>query len=153
MHRAKELDDLNLRILEELQKNARITVAELSKRIFLSAPAVAERISKLEEAGYIKGYRTVIDYNKLGLTVPVFINFKSISISHTYMVKMVNQMPEVMEWYTITGNNCMIMKVIVSSTTELERILEGLSKYGETSTSIILSGNPEARVIKKNEQA
>ena len=149
MSKIKELDDANWRILEELQKNARITVAELSKRIFLSAPAVAERIAKLEEAGYIKGYRTIIDYNKLGLTVPVFINFKSISITHADMVKMVNQKPEVMEWYTITGNKCMILKVIVSSTEELEKILESLSRYGETTTSIILSGNPVARVVKK----
>jgi Lrp/AsnC family leucine-responsive transcriptional regulator len=146
----KDLDDANWRILENLQKNARMTVSELSRRVFLSAPAVAERITKLEEAGYIKGYRTVIDYNKLGMAVPVFVNFKSSSIAHADMVKMVNDMPEVVEWYTVTGNNCMIMKVIVPSTNELDKVLQELSNYGETSTSIILSGNPEPRVVKKN---
>jgi Lrp/AsnC family leucine-responsive transcriptional regulator len=124
-------------------------VAELSKKVFLSAPAVAERISKLEEGGYIKGYRTIIDYNKLGLTVPVFVHFRSTSIVHADMVNLVNQIPEVMEWYTVTGDNCMIMKVVVSSTGELEKILEQLSKHGETNTSIILSGNTEPRVLKR----
>lgn len=152
MNKYKELDDANWRILEALQENARITVSEISRRIFLSAPAVAERISKLEEAGYIKGYRTVIDYNKLGLTIPVFVNFKSTSVAHADMVKKVNEMPEVTEWYTITGNNCMIMKVVVSSTEELDKVLQELSAYGETTTSIILSGNPEPRIIRKNDQ-
>ena len=152
MNKYKELDDANWRILEALQKNARITVSELSRRVFLSAQAVAERISKLEEAGYIKGYRTIIDYNKLGLTVPVFINFKSTAVTHADMVKKVNEMPEVMEWYTITGNNCMIMKVVVSSTEELDKVLQELSSYGETTTSIILSGKPEPGVVKRNGQ-
>jgi len=152
VNKCKELDDANWRILEALQKNARITVSELSRRVFLSAPAVAERISKLEEAGYIKGYRTIIDYNKLGLTVPVFVNFKSTSVTHADMVKKVNEMQEVMEWYTITGNNCMIMKVVVSSTEELDKILQELSNFGETTTSIILSGNPEPRIVKRNGQ-
>lgn len=152
MNKFKELDDANWRILEALQKNARITVSELSRRVFLSAPAVADRISKLEEAGYIKGYRTVIDYNKLGLTVPVFVSFRSTAVTHADMVKKVNEMPAVMEWYTITGNNCMIMKVVVSSTEELDKVLQELSNYGETTTSIILSGNPEPRVVKRGGQ-
>jgi Lrp/AsnC family leucine-responsive transcriptional regulator len=68
------------------------------------------------------------------------------------MVKKVNEMQEVMEWYTITGNNCMIMKVVVPSTEELDKVLRELSNYGETTTSIILSGNPEPRIVKRNGQ-
>jgi Lrp/AsnC family transcriptional regulator, leucine-responsive regulatory protein len=144
----KALDNLNWKILQELQKNARVTIVELGKRINLSAPAVAERIKKLEEEGYIKGYQTVIDYDKIGLTVPVFINFKAISIKHANMIKMVESMPEVIEWFAITGNYCLLLKVVVNSTKELEMVIEKLSKYGETSTSIILSSSALPKIIQ-----
>ncbi len=143
----KTLDDFNWQIIRELQMNARITIVELGKRIGLSAPAVAERIRKLENDGYIKGYRTVVDYDKLGLTVPVFINFKATKISHSQMLKMADEMPEVMEWYGVTGTHCSILKVIVASTKELEKVIEKLQEFGETSTSIILSGNTVSKVI------
>jgi len=143
----KSIDDFNWRIIEELQKDARITNVEIGKRIGLSAPAVAERIRKLEEDGYIMGYRTVVNYDKLGLSVPVFISYKATKISHAEMLKMVDKMPEVMEWYGITGSHCAMLKVIVASTKELETIIEKLQQYGETSTSIILSTNTSAKIV------
>ena len=66
----KFLDEYNWKILEELQRNARITAVELGKRINLSAPAVSERIRKLEDEGYIKGYRTLVDYDKIAHFIP-----------------------------------------------------------------------------------
>jgi Lrp/AsnC family leucine-responsive transcriptional regulator len=146
-HANNILDSFNWKILEELQKNARITAVELGKRINLSAPAVAERIRKLEEEGYIKGYRTVVDYDKLGLSVPVFISFKGTKISHSEMLKMVDAMPEVVEWYGITGSHCTMLKVVVTTTKELESVIEKLQEFGETSTSIILSSNPAPKVV------
>jgi Lrp/AsnC family leucine-responsive transcriptional regulator len=148
----KVLDDFNWKIIEELQMNARITVVEVGKRIGLSAPAVAERIRRLEEEGYIKGYRTVVDYDKLGLTVPVFINFKATRITHGEMLKMADQMPEVLEWYGITGIYCSILKVIVASTKELEILIEKLQEFGETSTSIILSSSSKPKVVARRSQ-
>lgn len=65
------------------------------------------------------------------------------------MIKMVDKMPEVMEWYGITGTHCSILKVIVASTKELELIIEKLQEFGETSTSIILSSNAEPKIVKK----
>ena len=145
----KGLDDINWKIIQELQMNARITIVEIGKRIGLSAPAVAERIKKLEDEGYIKGYRTVVDYDKLGLSVPVFINYKATKISHGDMIKMVDKMPEVIEWYGITGAHCSVLKVIVASTKELESVIETLQEYGETSTSIILSSNVKPKIIRR----
>lgn len=145
----KGLDDFNWKIIQELQMNARITIVEIGKRIGLSAPAVAERIKRLEEEGYIKGYRTVVDYDKLGLSVPVFINYKATKISHGEMIKMVDKMPEVVEWYGVTGTHCAMLKVIVASTKELEVVIERLQEFGETNTSIILSGNSTPKVVGK----
>jgi Lrp/AsnC family leucine-responsive transcriptional regulator len=148
-HGNKGLDDFNWKIIEELQANARITNVEMGKRIGLSAPAVSERIKKLEEEGYIKGYRTIVDYDKLGLSVPVFISFKATKISHAEMLKMVDQMPEIIEWYGITGTHCSMLKIIVASTKELEAIIEKLQEFGETSTSIILSSNAAPKVLRQ----
>jgi len=147
MQTYKSLDDYNWKILTELQMNARITTVELGKRINLSAPAVAERIRKLEEEGYIKGYRTIVDYDKLGLSVPVFINFKATKITHSEMIVFVEQMPEVLEWHSITGSHCSMLKVVVTTTKELETVIEKLQEYGETSTSIILSSNTVPKVV------
>ena len=143
------LDDYNWRILEELQRNARITTVEIGKRINLSAPAVSERIRKLEEEGYIRGYRTVVDFDKLGLSVPVFIQFKGTRISHGEMLKLVDTMPEVVEWYGVTGTHCSLLKIVVPTTKKLEEVIERLQEYGETSTSVILSGNPEPKIITR----
>ncbi len=146
----KGMDEFNWKIIQELQMNARITIVEIGKRIGLSAPAVAERIKKLEEEGYIKGYRTVIDYDKLGLSVCLYLyNYKATKISHGDMIKMVDKMPEVMEWYGITGAHCSMLKVIVASTKELETIIEKLQEFGETSTSIILSSNSAPKIVRK----
>ena len=141
------LDDFHWKIIQELQKDARITNVEIGKRIGLSSPAVAERVKKLEEEGYIKGYRTVVDYDKLGLSVRVFIHYKATKITHAEMIKIVDKMPEVIEWHAITGSHCSMLKVVVASTKELESLIEKLQEFGETSTSIILSSNTTPKII------
>src|SRR5690349_6888357 len=78
----KAIDDLNWGILEELQKNARLSTTEIGRRVGLSAPAVADRIEKMEEAGIIQGYFTQIDLDKLDLTIRAFILFKNNSLKH-----------------------------------------------------------------------
>ncbi|MFL5740196.1 MAG: Lrp/AsnC family transcriptional regulator [Flavisolibacter sp.] len=147
----KCLDQLDWNILEVLQLNARIPIVEIGRKIGLSAPAVAERIRKLEEEGIIKGYNAIVDYDKLGLTVPVFVQFKGTKIKHEEMLKMVDKMNEVVEWYGTTGDHCSLLKVIVASTRQLEKIIERLQQFGETNTSIILSSNsfPRAGFYKE----
>ena len=133
------MDKINMRILETLNINARITAVEIGKRVGLSAPAVAERIRKMEIEGIISGYKTIINYDKIGMSVPVFVHFKAKSVSHAAMLRLFATMPQVKEWYAITGDNCAMLKIIVDSTQALETILERLGEFGQTSTSIILS--------------
>lgn len=147
---AKELDALYLKILAELQQNARMPIVEIGKRVGLSAPAVAERIKRLEDEGYIKGYQTVIDYDKLGLTIPVFINFKATApVNHKEMAQIFDALPEIAEWYSVTGPHCAVLKVLVASMKELDSFLEYLQSYGETSTSVILSTNSKTTPIDR----
>lgn len=143
----KTLDQLDQRILQELQQHARITNAEIGRRVGLSAPAVGERIQKLEQSGVIAGYRTVIDAEKIGLSIQAFISFRSMTLKHHDMLKLIDTIPEISEWYTITGNHCLLVKVTVATSRQLESIIELLGQYGDTTTSLILSGRANAKPI------
>jgi Lrp/AsnC family transcriptional regulator, leucine-responsive regulatory protein len=146
-NKTKSLDNLDKRILKELQLNARISVSEIGRRVGLSTPAVTERISKLEQENFIHGYQTKVNYCKLGFPIKVFIHFRSISLKHADIMKMIDAIPEVVEWHTITGDSCALLKVVVATTEELERVIEHLNKFGDTKTSIILSSNVEPKII------
>jgi Lrp/AsnC family transcriptional regulator, leucine-responsive regulatory protein len=145
----KEIDNLDHKILAELQKNARIANAEIGRRVGLSAPAVGERISKLEKYGYIDGYRTLLNMERIGYSIQAFISFKSEGMKHKEMLKMVELIPEVAEWYAITGTYCMIVKVIVATSRQLEAVIAKLGQHGETSTSLILSESSSSKSIIK----
>jgi Lrp/AsnC family transcriptional regulator, leucine-responsive regulatory protein len=150
MHKSlnnKVLDDLNWHILEELQKNGRLPAVEIGRRVGLSAPAVADRIQKLEELGYIRGYRTVLDLDKLDLTIRAFIMYKPVSFKHAELIRFVESIPEVIEWFTITGNYAILLKVATSSSSRLAALIEQLEDTGETNTSLILDQNAEQKTI------
>jgi Lrp/AsnC family leucine-responsive transcriptional regulator len=115
----------------------------------LSAPAVAERIQKMEKQGFIKGYRTIVDFDKVGLSMKAIITFKSTTLKHSESIKMIDAMPEVVEWQAITGNYCMMLKVAVETSKELESFIERLAEFGETTTSLILSESNGSRVLNK----
>jgi Lrp/AsnC family leucine-responsive transcriptional regulator len=146
----KVLDDLNWSILEELQQNSRLTAAEIGRRVGLSAPAVADRIQRLEEKGIIKGYQTNIDFDKLGLTIRAFILFRPAVVAHKEMIKMIGAIPEVLEWHTITGHYAVLIKIAAFSSEQLAGIIERLEDFGETNTSMILSRNPAPKIIRKD---
>jgi Lrp/AsnC family transcriptional regulator, leucine-responsive regulatory protein len=147
-NKTKSLDNLDKRILKELQINARISVSEIGRRVGLSTPAVTERIAKLEQEDFIQGYQTKINYDKLSLAIKVFVHFKSSSLKHVEVLKMIDVIPQVVEWHSITGDNCALLKVVVASTQELEKVLERLGQFGETNTSIILSSNMKPKIVQ-----
>lgn len=144
----KVLDDLSRSILKELCQDARISTTEIGRRVGLSAPAVAERIQKLEKQGFIKGYSTIVDFDKVGLSIKAIITYKSTTLKHSESIKLIDAMPEVVEWYAITGNYCMILKVAVETSKDLEAFIERLAEYGETSTSLILSESKGSKVLR-----
>jgi len=143
----KVLDELNRHILEELQKDARLSTVEIGRRIGLSAPAVADRIQKLEDLGFIRGYNTILDMDKLGLTIRAFINFRTTQLKHGEMIKLVASIPEIIEWYTVTGNYSIVLKIATSSSQRLADLIEQLEEYGETNTSLILAKDPGSKNI------
>ncbi|MBC7873205.1 MAG: Lrp/AsnC family transcriptional regulator, partial [Ferruginibacter sp.] len=134
---------------KELCNNARISNTEIGRRVGLSSPAVADRIQKMEEHGIITGSSIAIDFDHIGLTIQAFISFKAAALRHDVMVKLFDSMPEVIEWYAVTGEASMLLKVAVATSKELEAVIEKLMEYGETSTSLILSGDKKPRILKR----
>jgi Lrp/AsnC family leucine-responsive transcriptional regulator len=135
--------------LKELCTNPRVTNAEIGRRVGLSAPAVADRIEKLEDQGIINGYSTNVNLDKLGLTIKALITFRATKISYPELIKFFNSTSEIVEWNAITGNDCAMLRVAVSTGGELERLITKFREYGETSTTIILSTNKKLPIPMK----
>lgn len=145
----KLIDEIGWKLLKELQEEARLSYAELGRRVGLTTPAVVERMRRMEEAGIIVGYRTEIDTKKVGLPIIAFIRMNVVGDVFTKIVSTVRDMQEVLECHRGTGSDSFIIKVAVSSVEHLESLIDKLTPYGTTSTSIVLSTPVKRRVIEK----
>jgi Lrp/AsnC family transcriptional regulator, leucine-responsive regulatory protein len=133
------LDDVNRRLLQELQSEGRIGMAELGRRIGMSAPAVAERVQRLERAGVIAGYHAEIDPAKLGFPVAAIVRIRPAPGQLRRIPEVARETPEVVECYRITGEDCFLIKLYLRAIDELEELLDRFTPYGLTTTSIIHS--------------
>lgn len=103
----------------------------------------------MEEWGIIKGYHTLLDYDKLDLTIRAFILFKNNNLKHPELIKLVDSIPEAIEWHTITGSYAIVLKIATDTSDRLAKIIEQLEEYGETNTSLILSKGSGSSFLKK----
>lgn len=142
------IDELDWKILVELQENARISFAELGRRIGLTTPAAIERMRKLEDAGIITGYRVEIDTAKVGLPVTAFIRMSITGVDYSHIIDVVKESNEVLECHRGTGRDSFIMKVAVASVEHLQTVIDKLTPYGITTTAIVLSSPVKRRVIE-----
>jgi Lrp/AsnC family leucine-responsive transcriptional regulator len=136
---AAPLDDSNRKLLAELQDNARLSLAELGRRVGLSSPAVAERLLRLESDGCITGYRTDVDPKALGYALGAVIRVRPASRQLPRVAEIARTSPEVVECHRITGEDCFFMKAHVRSIEHLEELIDRFTPYGQTTTSIIQS--------------
>ena len=137
--RKARLDPIDWRILGELQRDARLSSAELGRRVHLSAPAVAARVGRLEDAGVITGYRAELSLAALGLDVMAFVRVRSESSSHHALRAALAARPEVLECHHVTGEDCFIVKVAAGSLGHLEEVVAEFARFGSTTTSIVFS--------------
>src|SRR5689334_2440295 len=135
----RKIDSLGWRILHLLQENARLSFRQIGETIGLTAPAVAERVRRLEDMGILKGYRAEIDFQRAGIPIMAFIHLTTNSTQSSRIRKVVGDMPEVIECYCVTGNESYILKVAVTSVPHLEHLLLDLVNCGEVRTSLVLS--------------
>jgi Lrp/AsnC family leucine-responsive transcriptional regulator len=138
-HEASLLDDVNLRILAELRDDPRLSMAELARRVSMSAPAVTERVQRLQQAGVIAGYLLDIDPAAVGLPVTAFARIRPMPGSLPKIAELASALPQVTECYRITGEDCFLIKLHAPSIDQLEAILDRFLVYGNTATSIVVS--------------
>ncbi|MER5325002.1 Lrp/AsnC family transcriptional regulator [Streptosporangium roseum] len=133
----KGMDALDLRILAELQVDARVSFAELGRRVGLSAPAVADRVQRLEETGVITGYRAEVDPRALGFPVTVMVRIRPAIRELQRISKIAQEVPQIVECYRMTGDDCFYFTMHLRAVDELEPILDLFTPYGHTTTSLI----------------
>ena len=135
--RENGLDDANLRLIEELQQDARLSFAELGRRVGLSSPAVAERLVRLEETGVITGYHAEVNPRALGLTLAAIVRIRPAPRELHKVAELAQRTPEIVECHRITGEDCYFMKAYVRDVEHLEDVIDQFAIYGQTTTSIM----------------
>lgn len=132
-----ELDAHDTRILAELQADARLTMAELGRRVHLSQPAVTERVRKLEAAGVITGYRATVDLSRLGYGIRALIRIGR--AEYPRVVKLIQQTPECINAFNVTGEDSWVLEIAVIDVAHLDAVVSKFCILTETATSIILN--------------
>ncbi len=139
------LDPYDVKILAELQADARITLAELGRRVHLSQPAVTERVRKLETAGVITGYRASVNLAALGYGIRALV--RAGRVDYARMVQQIDLMPEVVNAWNITGEDSWLLEIAVTDVAHLDAVVSQMCLLAETSTSIILKSVREHRAM------
>jgi Lrp/AsnC family transcriptional regulator, leucine-responsive regulatory protein len=140
-----EIDDYDTAILSELQLDARLSMAELGRRVHLSQPAVTERVRKLETAGVITGYRATVNAAKLGYGIRAIV--RAGRCEWTQMIKLIDTLPEVIKAHSITGGDSWLLEIVVRDVAHLDAVLWALKGLTDTSTTVVLRTPRENAVI------
>jgi Lrp/AsnC family transcriptional regulator, leucine-responsive regulatory protein len=143
----QKLDATDLELLRELQHDARLSLAELGRRVGLSAPAVADRLRRLEDEGVIAGYRAEIDPRALGYDLSAVLRVRPDGRQLPKIADIARETPEVVQCERVTGDDCFVMKVHVCDVQHLEEVLDRFTPFGRTTTSIVQSAPFPARGI------
>ena len=140
------MDSINKKIIRILDQNSRITISELSKLVHLSAPAVKERIEKLEASDAIKGYKLVTDSEKLGYAISGFVHADVITGKEIEFKHLISNSPQVTQCFNVTGEKAFIFRFCVKTMSELDLLLDTMVSLCKTETSLILSETVKERL-------
>lgn len=132
-------DAIDEQLLNILNNNARLSFADLGRKIKLSPSAVRERVQKLEDSGIIRKYNIQVDYKKLGYDLEAFILLKVFQGQLKNVIGRIKDFPEIQEAHRITGNQNLHLKVLVKNQLCLQKLLDKLMIFGDTNTFLILS--------------
>ena len=146
------LDRVGVKILNALQENARLSFSEIGRQVALSSPAVIERVRKMEDAGIITGYHAKVEPEKVGLPVKAFIMLTTRAEQYSRIISLANRIPEILECYHVSGDESFVMKVVVSSVSHLETLIEQFGPHVQTKTLIVLSSPVVKPVLELGEK-
>jgi len=148
-----DLDEIDWKIAEALQDDARLAYAEIGRRVGLSTPAAAERVRRLEASGIITGYHAEVDFERLGLPVCVVVRLGVSGGEQPLLrvAKAAKSFPEILECHRVTGSDSFILRAQVCSVAHLEYLINRLNPLGTTTTSTVLSSPIRRRTIHKKD--
>lgn len=141
------MDAIDIKLISLLQKNARVPLKQLAEQVFLSSPATATRIERLEKEGIITGYTAVINHKKLGFPIIAFINLEVKPVQKQDFYPFIANHPNVLECNCVTGHYSMLIKVAFESTEALDGFIGKLQTFGSTETQIVFSTALEHRGV------
>src|SRR3954467_8479097 len=147
------LDATNLRLLGELQADARLSLAELGRRVGLSSPAVAERLGRLERDGVVRGYHAEVDPRALGYALSAVVRVRPAPRQIGEVARIARETPEVVACDRITGDDCFVLRAHVRDVDHLEELIDRFPVFGQTTTSIVQSSPVPARGVHLGEEA
>jgi Lrp/AsnC family transcriptional regulator, leucine-responsive regulatory protein len=147
------LDATSRRLLAELQADARLSLAELGRRVGLSSPAVAERLGRLERDGVIRGYHADVDPRALGFALSAVIRVRPAPRQIAEVAQIARDTPEVVDCHRITGDDCFVLRAHVRDVDHLEEVIDRFTLYGQTTTSIVQSSPVPGRGVHLGEEA
>jgi Lrp/AsnC family leucine-responsive transcriptional regulator len=142
-----QLDVTNRQLIAALQEDARLSLAELGRRVGLSAPAVGERLARLEQTGVIRGYHADVDPRALGYSLDVVLRVRPAPRQLAKVAELARGTPEITECHRVTGDDCFVMRVHVRDVVHLEEVIDGFLLYGQTTTSIVQSSPVPGRGV------
>lgn len=126
-------------ILAEVQRDGRLPLTELGRRVNLSASATTERVKRLEAAGVITGYKAEIDLEKVGFAVLAVVRLKYPGSRHQPLYQLLRERVEILECLRTTGDDCYVLKVAAASMGHLEQVIDDLAQFGSTTTNLVYS--------------
>ncbi|SMD17545.1 Lrp/AsnC family transcriptional regulator [Kibdelosporangium aridum] len=145
----RQLDELDWRIVERLQADGRLSFKELGRRVNLSAPAVAERVRRLEESGVITGYHARVEPRRAGYPISAFIEMRCALGKCLLKTSASDDYPEVVEVHKLSGDHCSMLKVRAASLEHFEGLLERIGAHGEMRSSVVLSTQYDGRPVER----
>lgn len=141
------IDPVNVRLLQELQADPRMTMSELARRVGMSSPAVTERVQRLQRSGVITGFRMDVDPAAIGLPVTAFARVRPAAGQLPKVAELAKELDQVSECYRITGEDCFLVKVHAPTIEDLEAVLDRFLLYGQTITSIVVANPVPPRAL------
>lgn len=146
-NRSQLLDAVNRRILATLSENPRLSTSELARTVGMSAPAIRERMTRLEDAGVIRGYRLDVDLAAIGLPVAAWVRIRPGPGQLPKIAELAECTPEVSECHRISGEDCFLLKVHVPAIEALEAVLDRFLIHGQTTSSFVVSTPVQPRPV------
>jgi Lrp/AsnC family transcriptional regulator, leucine-responsive regulatory protein len=135
----ESLDATDWSILVEVQRDGRIPLTELGRRVSLSASATTERVKRLEAVGIITGYHAAVDLTKVGFAVLAMVRLKYPGSRHQPLHRLLEERSEILECLRTTGDDCYLLKVAATSMAHLEQLIDELAQFGSTTTNLVYS--------------